>query len=143
MNSYPDFISSCGYGEIDGIFGANCRHIAGGHIDGQPLPHTREELDEINNVKYEYKDPQTGKTETLTAYEATQKQRAIERQIRKWKKRLQAYKAADNATPEITAATAEARGKVREWQSVMRDFLKQVENLPRMYDRERVPLQGR
>jgi hypothetical protein len=49
------------------------------------------------------------------AYKVTQRQRAIERQIREWKQR-----AATSITPE---AKADAKAKVAGWQAAMRDFL--------------------
>lgn len=61
-------------------------------------------------------------------YEAKQRQRAIERQIRKWKERE-----AGALTPEAkTAATA----KVRQWQSRLRDHLAANPELKRLPYRE-------
>lgn len=61
-------------------------------------------------------------------YEAKQRQRAIERQIRKWKERELAA-----LTPE---AKATAKGKVKAWQGAMRDHLKDNPELKRLPYRE-------
>lgn len=68
--------------------------------------------------------------EEISFYEATQKQRAIERKIREWKRQAGALEAGglDN-TREI--------GKVRQWQGMMREFVKQTK-LNRQYVRERI-----
>ncbi|MFD7738407.1 phage minor capsid protein [Streptomyces sp. MJM8645] len=63
-----------------------------------------------------------------TGYEAGQKQRAIERQIRKYKKR-----AAAAATPE---ARQVAEQRVRDWQGRMRDHLAANPDLKRLRYRE-------
>jgi len=67
-------------------------------------------------------------SEDLDGYEATQKQRAIERGIRKWKNR-----AASATTPEAKRA-AEAR--VRAWQGRMRGHLADHPELIRRRERE-------
>ena len=66
--------------------------------------------------------------EEISFYEATQKQRAIEREIRKVKREASALAAAgqDN-TQEI--------GEIKSLQAVMRDFIKQTD-LDRQYIRE-------
>ena len=65
----------------------------------------------------------------MSLYDATQEQRRIERQIRKWKREASAMEAAglDNSA---------AVGKVREWQAAQRDFIDQT-GLRRDYFRER------
>ncbi|MCG7524933.1 phage minor capsid protein [Streptomyces sp. OfavH-34-F] len=63
-------------------------------------------------------------------YEAGQRQREIERGIRKWKRREAAA-----VTPE---AQRLARAKVRQWQGVMRDHLAAHPDLRRNRERERI-----
>ena len=62
--------------------------------------------------------------------EARQRQRAIERSIRRWKEREQAA-----LTP---AAAAQARAKVQAWQGQMRDHLAANPNLKRLPYREQI-----
>ena len=66
----------------------------------------------------------------MSVYEATQKQRALERKIRHWKRREGLLQAAGLEHPAETA-------KVREWQARMREFVRQTK-LPRQGERERV-----
>ncbi|MFV0517241.1 MAG: phage minor capsid protein [Aminipila sp.] len=123
---YPDFVSSTGYGTGAGLCGWNCRHNFYPFFEGiSEKTCTRSELKELNALKYEYNG------QKMTEYEATQKQRHIERQIRRWKREEQAFKTINFPTDEATA-------KVRQWQSVQRDFINQT-GLKRQYDREQIP----
>jgi hypothetical protein len=72
----------------------------------------------------------TYKGEEISFYEATQKQRAIERKIREWKRQAGALEAGglDNTKAIL---------KVREWQGAMREFVKQT-RLNRQYVREQI-----
>lgn len=82
MEEYPDFETTCGYGSVTGILGANCRHNFTPFIPGvMERTYTDEQLANIDPPPFEYE----GKT--YTHYEATQKQREIERTVRKWKRR--------------------------------------------------------
>ena len=79
---YPDFEKTCGYGDVTGILGANCRHNFTPFIPGvMERTYTDEELANIDPPPFEYE----GKT--YSHYEATQKQREIERTVRKWARR--------------------------------------------------------
>lgn len=70
-------LKSIGYGEVTGFKGANCRHDWYPHIKGiSSNPYTKKYLDELNNKTVTY----NGKEMSL--YDAQQKQRAMERQIR-------------------------------------------------------------
>ncbi|GHJ27008.1 hypothetical protein TPA0910_14410 [Streptomyces hygroscopicus subsp. sporocinereus] len=72
--------------------------------------------------------PVDGATSDPAGYEAGQRQRAIERGIRKWKNREAAA-----VTPEAQRA---ARAKVRQWQGAMRDHLAAHPDLRRLRHRE-------
>lgn len=79
---YPEFEKTCGYRSVTGILGANCRHNYSPFIPGvMERAYTDEELENIDPPDFEYE----GKK--YTHYEATQQQRAIERAVRKWKRR--------------------------------------------------------
>ena len=79
---YPEFEKTCGYGSVTGILGANCRHNYTPFIPGvMERTYTDAELARIDPDDFEYE----GKR--YTHYEATQQQRAIERAVRKWKRR--------------------------------------------------------
>lgn len=96
---YPNIYDVCGLGAVDGLEGANCRHRRFPWVEGvSERTYTDEQLAHIDDgLGCEY----DGKK--YTAYEATQMQRSIERQIRKQKRLRDAYKAAGLKDDEITA----------------------------------------
>ena len=73
---YKSFIRETGYGEVDGLCGANCRHTFYPFIPGISVrTYTDEQLEELNkqeNEKKEYNGKEYNK------YEATQYQRRLE-----------------------------------------------------------------
>lgn len=86
---YPDFVTSTGYGRVDGLEGANCRHSKRTYIDGvSKRLYTERELQTIDDPDFTYK----GKT--FTTYEATQYQRSLERTQRKYKRIIMAFDSA-------------------------------------------------
>lgn len=86
---YPSIYNVCGLGAVDGLEGANCRHRRNVWVEGvSERTYTDEQLAHI--------DDDLGCTfdgKTYTAYEATQMQRRVERQIIKQKRFVTAYKA--------------------------------------------------
>lgn len=86
---YPDFERVCGYGSVTGIGGANCRHSYWPFIEGvSERTYTDKELENIDPPPVEFEGRR------YTAYEATQKQRQIERTIRKQKRLKTAFQEA-------------------------------------------------
>ena len=85
---YPSLEEATGYGTGDGLKGWNCRHDFYPVIPGiSPPAYTEEQLANIDPPPIEY----NGKT--LTYYECTQKQRAMETAMRKTKREIIAAKA--------------------------------------------------
>lgn len=93
---YPDFLKETGYGTVDGLKGANCAHDFYPFWEGasiipddivEPEPKT------INGKKYTY-------------YQCTQKQRAMERDIRALKREI-------NATEALGMDATELKSKLR------------------------------
>lgn len=122
---YPNFKLETGYGTGPGLKGWNCRHDFFPFFEGISKPaYTKAQLDEYKAKNYEYNG------EKLTEYEASQKQRAIERRIRKWKREAEGMNAA--GLPQD-----EALSRVRYWQERQRDFIKQT-GLKRQYEREQI-----
>lgn len=121
---YPDFVFSTGYGSGAGLGGWNCRHSFFPYFEGSPRAYSPEMLEEYARKTRKY----NGKA--LTEYEATQQQRHIERQIRRWKREHAAMQAAGQDTSEAAA-------KIRKWQGAQRDFLRQT-GLKRQSDREQI-----
>ena len=76
---FPDFVSSTGYGTVTGLSGVNCRHSFGPG-DGENNPF--EQYDNEENKK---------------VYKIQQRQRALERQIRDTKRKVQNLQAAADA----------------------------------------------
>lgn len=87
-DKYPSIYAVCGWGQVDGLEGANCRHMHFPFIEGvSERTYTDEELKNID------KPPFTFEGRKYTTYEATQKQRQIERNLRALKRRMIAFKA--------------------------------------------------
>ena len=128
---YPNIYDVCGLGAVDGLEGANCRHRRFPWVEGvSERTYTDEQLAHIDDgLGCEY----DGKK--YTAYEATQMQRSIERQIRKQKRLRDAYKAAGLEDDE-TAANI----KLRRLNAKYKEFSKaaglpeQKERLKVLYD---------
>lgn len=125
---YPNIYKVCGLGYVDGLEGANCRHRRFPWVEGvSERTYTDEQLANI--------DDGLGCTfdgKTYTAYEATQMQRRVERQIRAQKRLKNGYKAA-GLTDDATAANA----KLRRLNAKYREFSKAA-GLPEQRERMKV-----
>lgn len=111
---YPNFREVTGYGTGAGLGGWNCRHNFYPFFEGvSKRAYTNKELKDMQAQNYEYK----GKK--MTEYEATQKQRYIESQIRRWKREYNGMEAAG-------LSTAEASAKISRWNNTHDDFLRQT-----------------
>lgn len=77
LGKYPDLVTSTGYGCVDGLKGANCKHRKYAWVEGiSERTYTDDELENIDPEPFEFEG------RTYTMYQATQKQREIERRIR-------------------------------------------------------------
>lgn len=125
---YPNIYEVCGLGYVDGLEGANCRHKRFSWVEGvSERTYTDEQLAHI--------DDGLGCTfdgKKYTAYEATQMQRRVERQIRAQKRLKNAYKAA-GLTDDAEAANA----KLRRLNAKYREFSKAA-GLPEQKERTMV-----
>ena len=104
--------SDCRPGEIDGICGINCRHSYYPYFEGMEKHYTQKDLDAMDKpVKYNGKE--------YSRYDAEQKLRGMERNVRKYKRQAVTQEAAgiDNT---------KARRKINEWQAAARDFTEQT-----------------
>lgn len=101
---YKSFIRETGYGEVDGLCGANCRHTFYPFIPGISVrTYTDEQLEELNrqeNEKKEYNGKEYNK------YEATQYQRRLETSMRKYRQDINLLKQSGLAddSDEVIAA---------------------------------------
>ena len=105
--------SVCGLGEPDGICGINCRHSYYPYFEGLEKHYTQADLDDMESESVEYNG------EKMSRYDAEQKMRGIERNVRKYKRQAITLEAAgiDNTA---------ARQKIGEWQAKAREFTKQT-----------------
>lgn len=76
---YEDFYQQTGYGTVTGLCGANCRHHFGVYIPGMALPELPETINGMDSDEY---------------YAATQRQRELERRVRKTKRDISALEQA-------------------------------------------------
>ena len=127
-DKYPNFYDTCGYGEADGICGINCRHSFYPYFEGAEARYGKDELDDMKDRDVEYNG------QKMSRYEAEQRQRGIERNIRKYKRLAESEKAAN-------LDNTRARQKIGEWQARARDFSKQT-GLQREYTREHIGTSG-
>ena len=124
-DKYPDFVSSTGYGTVEGLAGANCRHSFFPFFPGvSKRAYTDEQLKNIDPDPFEY----DGKTYTF--YEATQHQRKLERAIRDTKRELIGYNAAE-LEEEFTNASIKLQQQKKEYDAFSKaaDIDKQNERI--------------
>jgi phage minor capsid protein 2 len=127
-DKYPNFYNTCGYGEADGICGINCRHSFYPYFEGSEARYSKDELDDMKDKEVEYNG------QKMSRYEAEQRQRGVERNIRKYKRLAESEKAAN-------LDNTRARQKIGEWQARARDFSRQT-GLEREYTREHIGTSG-
>lgn len=100
---YPEFEETCGYGDVTGIGGANCRHTWFPFIEGiMERTYTDEQLESMKAENHKF----TFEGKEYDGYNATQKQREIERTIRKIKREQAAFKASGLKQEELATSTA-------------------------------------
>ena len=124
---YPSVYAVCGLGEVDGLVGANCRHMYYPWLEGiSERNYTDEELKNIDGdpIKFEGKE--------YNAYAATQKQRQLETEMRKLKREMIGYQAAGDQ--EAYTAAAVRLGRVENYYRI---FSKEA-GLPMQLNRAQV-----
>lgn len=111
--------------ETQGLFHARCAHDVSIWFEGMKIDRPRVDSGEQALIdKYGYNEAQK------IAYDAQQKQRYIERNIRNWKRREQV--ALTKSDKDKTAS------KIKEWQAKQREHLNENTFLPRKYSREQI-----
>lgn len=134
LSGQPGYLSlqDIGYGDVRGFAGANCRHNWHPYWPGISKPsYTQAMLDDYNAPKFPYNG------QMLTEEQADRRQRALERQIRRWKREYVLAKETDQPDLQSHAAgrLAAARGRLD-------DFLQQTGRHKQQL-RETVPGFGR
>lgn len=107
----------------------NCRHEFHAIPLSEAMGKSEEEILKSEGFEHgEYKD---------SNYEATEQQRYIERQIRKWKLRATGGERLQRETGQDIADANFAKAKVRQWQARQRELIRENPKLlERRYDRE-------
>ena len=107
-------LDDIGYGDVGGFLGANCRHNWYPFFEGiSERAWAKEMLEDIDPDPFEFEGKE------YTYYEATQKQRQIERTIRKYKHRVMMYdKVGDDESKTI------AQVRLQRQRQLYKDFNK-------------------
>ena len=128
MGLYDDLVETTGYGYVDGLTGANCRHHKYPFLPGvSERTYTDEQLAHIDDgLGCEF----DGKK--YTAYEATQMQRRIERQIRAQKRLKDGYEKSG-----LSEDAQAANIKLRRLNAKYKDF-SEAAGLPEQRERTKV-----
>lgn len=120
---YPDFVENTRYGYGDGLCGWNCRHNFYPYFEGiSESAYPKQKLDEYKNKTVEYQG------EKMSYYDATQRQRAMERAVRDSKRQAAGYdEAVKSAKDEATAKAMKqefnsAAVKLKQQESILKDF---------------------
>lgn len=119
---YEKLSEATGYGTVTGLCGANCRHTFYPVFKDDTPAYTDTELQDYSAKNYVYNG------QAMTEYEATQRQRYIERQLRRYKREKAGMQAAGLSTDE-------AQAKIRKWEKIQQDFIRQT-GLKRQFARE-------
>lgn len=128
LGLYDDLVETTGYGYVDGLTGANCRHHKYPFLPGvSERTYTDEQLAHIDDgIGCEF----DGKK--YTAYEATQMQRRIERQIRAQKRLKDGYEKSG-----LSEDAQAANIKLRRLNAKYKDF-SEAAGLPEQRERTKV-----
>lgn len=116
-------LSDIGYGEVTGIFGANCKHTWYMYFGFSP--YTKEMLDDMRDKTVVYNEQE------IPMYDALQKQRYLERSVKKTKRELIGLDEALKNTPlsEQLALKSEFQAgavKLKRQEARITDFCKQT-----------------
>lgn len=126
---YPDFVETTGYGTGPGLGGWNCKHHYYSFVEGVSEPtYSKKDLEAMKGENRKF----TFEGKEYDGYSASQKQRQIERTVRKLKREQTAYKAA-GLTEEEQAVTARIRRLNKEYKA-----FSEAAGLPMQRERMRV-----
>ena len=124
LSGNPKYLSleDIGYGTVDGFQGINCRHNWRPYYEGSSKTWDDEELEEFKNKQVTY----NGKT--MSGYDATQKQRYMERSIRQDKKELAGIRGqlSVNSNDELKNEYRAINNRLKQKNETLNDFLSQT-----------------
>jgi hypothetical protein len=131
--SKEQLVSVCGLGSVTGLNGTNCYHDYYPFVPGvSERIYTDEELDAMNKAE---NTPKTYKGREYTAYEATQRQRALETTMRAQRQHIALLKQGGADEQDIV----NAMGRYRSTSAQYADFSK---SMGLVQQRERVYIDG-
>lgn len=120
-------LSDVGYGDVRGIFGANCRHSWNMFFEGASnMQYTKKQLEEMRNATVTYNGEKT------EVWRARDKQRAMERGIKATKRKLICFdEAIKNAPDDKTRAEfknefSSLSVRLKKQEAKLNDFVKQT-----------------
>lgn len=128
--TYAQLQSVCGLGLVTGLHGANCYHDYHPFIPGVSVRnYTDEELDEMME---EENTPKEYQGKEYTAYQALQKQRQMERGMRKTRQDIKLLLEGDADEDSVILKKARYQGEMQKYKAFSR-AMKLPEQMPRVY----------
>lgn len=128
--TYAQLQSVCGLGLVTGLHGANCYHDYHPFIPGVSVRnYTDEELDEMME---EENTPKEYQGKEYTAYQALQKQRQMERGMRKTRQDIKLLLEGDADEDSIILKKARYQGEMQKYKAFSK-AMKLPEQMPRVY----------
>ena len=128
--TYEQLQSVCGLGSVTGLHGANCYHDYHPFIPGVSVRnYTDEELDEMME---EENTPKEYQGKEYTAYQALQKQRQMERGMRKTRQDIKLLLEGDADEDSVILKKARYQGEMQKYKAFSR-AMKLPEQMPRVY----------
>lgn len=122
--TYPDLVMFTGYGSVTGLKGANCRHMIFAYYPG---------ISKLPDREFKAHEAKFGKT-SEEYYQATQRQRELERRIRKTKREIAGLEKAGVGLEN--PVYVQKRLVLGKQQKTIKQFCKD-NKLTRLYERER------
>lgn len=120
LSGRPGYLSTydIGYGTGPGFKGWNCRHDWFPFFDGlSESAYPRQKLAEYENQRVTYNGKQ------MTVYDASQRQRALERRIRETKNQLVSYDEAIKNGVDMQAEFSQASLLLKKQEALLKDFV--------------------
>lgn len=105
-------IDICGLGDIDGLHGINCYHDYQAFPPGSIRTYTDEQLEQMMR---EENTPKSYGEKKYTTYEALQKQRYMERCMRKTRQEIKLLKSGEAPKQEIILKKAKYQGQMQKY----------------------------
>lgn len=134
--SYKELVSVCGLGTVTGLCGANCYHSYNAFIPGISVrTYSDQQLEEMEARE---KIGRNWQGKSYNAYQATQKQRQMETQMRKYREDISLLKKSGGNAEDISASQARYINTLRQY----REFSKRME-LPEQMERVYIDGLGR